>query len=88
MELINLINLYIYKIYFKACYFIAILFSAITFNLLIGFLQSNQIAPSLGSSFMTIVFYMAAESSDMMEEMFDEKVKNYSSLVFVGKNEK
>lgn len=88
MELINLINLYIYKLYFKACYFIAIVFSAICFNLMIKFIQNYSIAQSFAATFMTIVFYMAADASDMLEELFSEKIKHYSEYLFVGKNGK
>lgn len=78
-DFVTIINLSIYKLYFLACYFIAISFSAICFNLMLNFYKKDQIAQVLASAFMTSVFYISAEASDILEELFTDKIQEFKT---------
>lgn len=74
---INLLNLYIYRVYFFACYLLAILFSAICFNLMLHYFKTEHYAQVCATAFMTMVFYLAAEAADIIGEIFQEKMQEY-----------
>lgn len=71
---LTLINLSIYRLYFFVCYLLAIAFSAICFNLMLTFFSKAKILETCAACFMTIVFYLAGDAADILEEIFSEKI--------------
>ena len=53
---------------YSACYLISLIFSAICFNVSFMFIALGEVMPCLGASFMTYVFYTAAEACSIMLE--------------------
>lgn len=77
MKYLNFFNLLIYTVYFRVLYLCALVFSAICFHLIFHFYDKNQIAQVFATTFMTFVFYIAAEGADLLCEIFDEKIKEF-----------
>jgi hypothetical protein len=51
---------------YAICYFISLVFSAICFYLSFSFISSGKILSGLAATFMTYVFYTAAEASEII----------------------
>ena len=51
---------------YAICYVVSLIFSAICFYLSFDFAKNNEILPCLAATFMTYVFYTAAEASEIL----------------------
>lgn len=51
------------------CYLISLVFSSICFHLSYDFIINGRVLPCLGATFMTYVFYTAAEACEIILEM-------------------
>jgi hypothetical protein len=52
------------------------------------FYQKEQLAQCIAAAFMTCVFYLAAEASDILDDIFSEKIQQLRLLIKKEKSEK
>jgi hypothetical protein len=68
MTSMSRLNRYLLIFKYVSCYVLSLAFSAICFNISFMFIALGDIMPCLAASFMTYVFYTAAEACSILLE--------------------